>query len=138
MRATGTIENKTWESQTVEELAGGGTLIRMTAADVFHGDIDAEARAEFVALTRTDNSSSFAGMYRISGSLSGRGGCFLLQTVGASDADGTSRGTWQVVAGSATGALAGLRGKGGFTSQPGGPSALSLDYELDDSLQAPA
>ena len=51
----------------VEELNGIGNLIRMSAVDQIHEDLEAEARAELVALSRGDNSSEFAGMYRVAG-----------------------------------------------------------------------
>src|SRR5262245_21884216 len=105
LHATGTIEQETWDFQTVEERPDGRKLIRMSATDLFHGDVEGEARAEFVAVLKADASSAFAGMYRVSGSVGGREGTFALQTVGSADAGGTTSGTWSVVPGSGTDSL---------------------------------
>jgi hypothetical protein len=129
-RAAGTIESKTFSFQPVEELENGGRLIRMSAVDLFHGDLEAEARAEFVAMLAGDNSSNFAGMYRIAGTLQGLKGTFLLEVNGSSDTKGLSQGTWRVVPNSGTSGLAGLRGTGKFSYQSKGPSSILLDYEI--------
>ena len=129
--AVGTIEAKTWSFEPIEELEGGSKLIRMSATDLFHGDIEGEARAEFVAMLASDQSSEFAGLYRFLGSLNGCQGTFLLNTTGASDTNGTTRGTWRVIDGSGTRELSGLKGMGAFSYQSGGPSSLTLDYDLN-------
>ena len=128
--ASGTIEGKTWSFEPVEELDGGRKLIRMSATDLFHGDIEGEAKGEFVAMLGRDNSSEFAGIYLFSGDLEGREGTFLLRTVGGSDVAGLTRGEWQVVRGSGTGQLQGLNGTGEFSYSSGGPSSLSLEYRF--------
>ncbi len=129
--ATGTIEAKTWNFEPIEELGGGSKLIRMSATDLFHGDIEGEARAEFVAMVASGKSSEFAGIYRFSGSLNGRQGTFLLNATGASDTNGATRGTWRVIDGSGTRELSGVKGMGAFAYRSGGPSSLTLDYDLD-------
>lgn len=128
--ATGTIESKNWSFQPVEDLEDGRKLIRMSAIDLFHGSLEAEARAEFVAMLRGDKSSEFVGMYSISGSLKGQGGKFLLSVNGSSDSNGATQGTWKVVRKSGTLELSGLSGTGGFRYQSRAESYFSLDYEL--------
>jgi hypothetical protein len=128
--AAGTIESKSFSFSPVEELENGNKLLRMSAMDLFHGDIEGEALAEFVALLRTDQSSKFVGVYRVSGELQGRKGSFLLEVNGSGTAKGLSTGTWNVMQGSSTASLAGLKGSGCFSFQSGGSSALSLDYEF--------
>lgn len=130
IHATGTIESKSWNFEPIEELDDGGKLIRMTAVDVFHGDIEGEAQADFVAFLRPDNSSSFAGFYRFAGSVGGCRGAFALQTTGSGTAGGLSQGNWTIASGSASGALTGLVGAGGFSYQRGGASSLWLDYQM--------
>jgi hypothetical protein len=102
----------------------------MSATDLFHGDIEAEARAEFVAMMFNDNSSNFAGLYRLTGRLGERSGGFVLQTVGHSDALGASHGKWSIVAGSGSGELSGVSGDGDFTYERGAASSLRLNYEF--------
>ena len=131
-RATGTIEGKTWNFEPLAELDAGRKLIRMSASDLFHGDIEGEAKAEFVAMLGCDNSSEFVGMYLFSGNLVGREGTFLLRTVGGSDATGLTQEEWQVIRGSGTGELQGLNGTGEFSYRSGGPSSIGLEYGFGD------
>ena len=128
--ASGTIESKSYNFQPLEELENGSKLLFMSAIDLFHGDIEGEARAEFVAVLFKDNTSVFAGMYRFRGTVGDRKGTFLLEVNGSSDVKGISQGRWAVVPNSGTAALVGLKGSGKFSYQSNGPSALSLDYEL--------
>lgn len=127
--ATGSIESKSYNFQPIEEI-GTQKLIRMNAIDLFHGDIEGEARAEFVAVLHADNSSSFVGIYRVSGTLKGLQGTFMLEVKGMGDSKGKSEGTWNVIPNSGTKNLAGLRGSGRFSYQSKGPSSLVLDYDL--------
>lgn len=129
MHATGSIESKTWDFQPWDEIEGA-KLSRMTATDLFHGDIEGEAKGEFTALVREDGSSSFAGLYVVRGRIGRRQGSFVLQATGSSGTDGTSRGGWSVIEGSATEDLLGLQGAGGFTYQAGQKSSLTLDYDF--------
>ena len=55
----------------------------------------------------------------------------MLQQVGTYEGT-TARATWQVVPGSGTGDLTGLRGEGGYVAEHGQPQApYTLDYDLD-------
>ena len=76
---------------------------------------------------RKDGSASFVGIERVTGSIGGRRGTFLLQDAGRLEGS-TVRGDWFVVPGSATGELAGLRGEGGFEAQLGQGAAITLEY----------
>ena len=127
--ASGTIESKDYKFEPVEEI-DTQKLIRMTAIDLFHGDIEGEARAEFVAILHKDNSSNFVGIYRVSGTLKGRKGAFMLEVTGAGDANGKTKGIWHVIPDSGTQSLLGLKGVGEFSYQSKGPSSLTLDFDL--------
>lgn len=66
-------------------------------------------------------------MQRFTGSLGGRQGTFVLQGSETVD-NGQIKAQWFVVPGSGTGALAGLRGQGGFQGEFGKGSTGTLDY----------
>ena len=78
---------------------------------------------------QTDGSASFVGIERVTGTLAGRTGTFVLQDAGTL-ADGEVTGTWFVVPGSGTGELAGLCGEGGFTAVVGQHAKIYLDYRF--------
>ena len=70
------------------------------------------------------------GIERVTGSLGGHEGTFLLQDAGTVE-DNIVSGEWFVVPGSGTGELAGLRGTGGFRANLGEGAQVHLDYWFD-------
>jgi len=78
---------------------------------------------------RPDATADYVGLQRITGTLAGRSGTFVLSTVGTFDGQEAS-GTWTVLAGSGTDELAGLTGTGTFSAPSGGEPSVSLDYDL--------
>jgi hypothetical protein len=70
------------------------------------------------------------GYERVAGRLGGRSGTFVLQVAGRYE-DGKATTAWSVVAGTGTGALAGLRGEGGHVSTMDGSEPYRLDYSFE-------
>ena len=132
-RATGGYETKEWNEQTYEELAGEPKLTRVSATNIFQGDLAAESHVEYLMVYPSDNYCSFTGLERVTGRLGGRTGSFVLQQRGTYE-DGAITTEWFVVPGSATGELHGLRGTGGFVwdGVHGVPTPYTLDYDFDE------
>jgi hypothetical protein len=116
-----------YEPVPYDEREDGPTLSRIHVEESFSGDITADGVVEFLQAARADGTASFVGIERVTGSVAGRAGSFLLQDQGTV-ADGVVSGEWFVVPGSGTGELAGLRGTGGFTANLGEGAAVTLDY----------
>jgi hypothetical protein len=110
-----------------DEPAQGPVLTRIHVEESFSGDIVGDGAVEFLQAARADGSASFAGIERVSGSMGGRAGTFLLQDAGTVDGN-TVSGDWFVIPGSGTGELAGLRGEGGFRANLGENAQVHLDY----------
>jgi Protein of unknown function (DUF3224) len=125
--ATAKIEVHTYEPETYEDSGGGTDLVEIHVTEAFHGDIEGEGSVRFLQAVRTDGSASFVGIERVTGSVGGRNGTFLLQDAGTVQGSVVS-GTWFVIPGSGTGDLAGLRGEGGFTANMGESADVTLDY----------
>jgi len=102
-------------------------LTRIHVEKSFSGDVTGDGVVEFLQAARADGSASFVGIERITGTVGGRQGTFLLQDTGTV-ADGIVSGDWFVVPGSGTGGLAGLRGEGGFRANLGEGAQVHLDY----------
>jgi hypothetical protein len=77
---------------------------------------------------RPDGSASFCALERVTSTLGGRSGTFVLQDTGELAPDGRVSGSWFVVPGSGSGALTGLRGEGGFEATLGEHAEAHLDY----------
>jgi Protein of unknown function (DUF3224) len=125
--ATGRIDVKTYEPKAYEEVDAGPNLVEIHVTESFSGDIEGEGVARFLQAMRKDESASFVGIERVTGSIEGRSGSFLLQDTGTVDANAV-RGEWFVIPGSGTGELAGLRGDGGFRAELGEQASITLDY----------
>jgi hypothetical protein len=126
-RANAVITVHKYEPVPYDEPGDGPALSRIHVEESFAGDITGDGIVEFLQAGRADGSASFVGLERITGSLSGRTGTFLLQDAGTVDGSVVS-GEWFVVPGSGTGDLAGLRGTGGFRADLGSGAAVFLDY----------
>jgi hypothetical protein len=125
--ATGRIEVKTYEPQPYEQAGDGPDLVEIHVTETFSGDIEGEGAVRFLQAVRDDGSASFVGIERVTGSVGGRSGSFLLQDAGTLEGT-TVRGEWFVIPGSGTGELAGLRGEGGFEAEVGQGATITLDY----------
>jgi hypothetical protein len=125
--ASGRIEVKTYEPQAYEEVDGGPNLVEIHVTETFSGDIEGDGVVRFLQAVRDDGSASFVGIERVTGSIAGRQGSFLLQDAGTLDGN-TVKGDWFVIPGSGTGDLAALRGEGGFEAELGQHAEITLDY----------
>ena len=104
-------------------------MTRATVTKRLTGDLEGDARAEYVMTYRADGSAEFVGLERIVGTLGGRSGSFVLQRTGAFEA-GIAKESYSIVAGSGTGELTGLRGGGASAVGHGMEHPFSLDYEI--------
>jgi hypothetical protein len=125
--ATGTISVRTYEPTPYDQPPAGPVLSRIHVEEEFSGDIEGTGVVEFLQAQVSEDAASFVGLERVSGSLGGRSGTFLLEDQGRLKGT-TVSGDWFVVPGSGTAELAGLRGEGGFTAELGQGADITLDY----------
>ncbi|GAB2896010.1 DUF3224 domain-containing protein [Streptomyces mayteni] len=129
----GTFTYRDWQESVVAGDEGGARLARATVVNTFSGAIEAAATACAYAITyATGGTGSFTGFERIEGAVDGRSGTFTLREWGTFDGElGRVHCSFEVVAGSGTGELAGLRGTGGFVTEPGRTTfPYSFEHEL--------
>ncbi len=126
--ATSEITVTAWAPEPYDEPATGPALVRIHVEESFTGDLEGTGIATMLQVLRDDGSASFCALERVSGTLAGRTGTFVLQDTGELAADGHVVGTWFVVPGSGTGGLAGVRGEGGFDAQLGQHAQARIDY----------
>lgn len=107
--------------------SGGPKLMEVHIRETFSGDIEGESTVRALQTLHPDKSASLVSLQRVTGTLGGRRGSFVLQG-SETIADGAIRASWSVVPGSGTGELEGLRGEGGFEGRFGEGSRGVLDY----------
>lgn len=128
-QAKGTFTVSNWEENTYNELGNGGKLTKAHVTFGLEGDIQGEAGWEAVMCYQPDGTASFTGFQHTTGTLGGKRGGFVLRADGTFS-DGQARTYWQVVDGSATDELAGLRGSGTAVTTGGSGGDFTFDYEL--------
>jgi hypothetical protein len=126
-RADAVITVKTYEPVTYDDPEAGPDLVRIHVEETFTGDIEGEGVVEFLQVVQPDGSASFVGVERVTGTIGGKAGTFVLQDAGTV-ADNVVEGEWFVVPGSGTGDLTGLRGTGGFRANLGEGAQVHLDH----------
>ena len=129
--ATGTFDVKL-TPQPADDKSDDATLGRMTIEKQIHGDLEATSKGQMLtAGTPVKGSAGYVAIERISGTLHGRTGTFILQHTGT-----MNRGALQlsitVVPASGTGQLTGLTGKMDIQIA-GGKHSYDFAYTLPDS-----
>jgi hypothetical protein len=128
-KASGKFTVTGGSEQTIREAPGEVRLTRVSGTQRFAGAIEGAGEVDWVFCYRPDRTARFVGLQRVEGSIDGRAGSVILESVG--DHDGhRSKGSWRVVPGSGTGELAGIDGSGSFDA----PGGMEVDYELDYRL----
>jgi hypothetical protein len=109
--------------------AEGSTLGRMSLEKRIHGDLEGTSRGEMLtALTGIEGSAGYVAIERVTGSLHGRAGSFVLQHSGTMTR-GTQHLDLSIVPDSGTGRLAGLTGTMTITIVDGN-HFYDLEYAL--------
>ena len=117
------------DPQPPEDQAEGSSLGRMSIHKQFHGDLEAIARGQMLtAVTDVKSSAGYVAIERITGTLHGSRGSFVLQHSGIMTSNSQQQ-TVTVVPDSGTGQLVGLAGK--MTGRiADGKHSYDLEYTL--------
>lgn len=131
-RAESTCTVVSFDEQPLPEDEGeGGSKIttgRMTVQ--YTGDLAGASRAEMLLIGHAESDGVLVGFERITGTLGGRTGSFVLEFRNTFDTTGATS-TYHVVPGSGTGGLRGLRGEGVIRSADQRPLPFALDYDFE-------
>lgn len=129
LHASGTFD-VTIKPQTLADAAADKTLGRMSLDKRFQGDLQGTSSGEMLtAQTAVEGSAGYVAIERVSATLQGRKGTFVLQHVGTM-ARGAQQLAISVVPDSGTGDLAGLRGTMTIRIE-GGKHYYDFAYSLD-------
>ncbi len=132
MKAMGIFKVTSWDEKPFDEGWGGTKVTRASVTQTVSGNIEGEARVEYLMTYCNDGSASYLVTLRIAGKLDGRSGSFVAEGKG-SYAAGTATCSFTVVPGAGAGELVGLRGTGSFAAKhaeyPNVP--FTLDYHFE-------
>ena len=129
--ASGTFEVK-MTPQAPDGKPEDAPVGRMTIDKQFHGDLEATSKGEMLAaMTSVKGSAGYVAMEKVTGTLKGRTGTFVLQHTGTMNR-GEPQLSVTVVPDSGTGQLAGLSGKMTINIADGKHS-YEFDYTLAET-----
>jgi Protein of unknown function (DUF3224) len=118
-----------FEVKLAPQPAADAPIGRMSIDKQFHGDLEATSKGEMLAfMTTVKGSAGYVAMERVSGTLKGRSGTFVLQHSGTM-ARGAQQQSVTVVPDSGTDELTGLAGKM-FIIIADGKHFYDFDYEI--------
>ena len=130
-RATGPFDVKV-TPQPADEYADGATVGRLTLDKTFHGDLEATSRGQMLTgMSSVKGSAGYVAIERVTGTLAGKRGSFILQHTGTMDR-GTPQLVITVVPDSGTDDLVDLRGTMTIDVAAGGAHSYGFDYTLRD------
>ena len=132
LHAKGTFEVKLTPRKPDNKEAESANLARMSIDKQFSGDLEATSKGEMLsAMTEVKGSAGYVALERVSGTLQGRSGTFVLQH-NATMTRGTPELSIKVVPDSGTGQLVGLTGKMTIKIEAG-KHFYEFDYALPET-----
>jgi len=127
--AKGTFDVKV-VPQGAPEKTDGATVSRMSGEKQFHGDLEGTSKVEMLsAMSNVKGSAGYVAIERVTGTLKGRSGTFVLQH-NATMTRGKPELNIIVVPDSGTGQLTGLSGKMNIIIAPDGKHSYEFDYTI--------
>ena len=133
IQATGPFEVKL-APQTLSDVAAPSALGRLSIDKQFHGDLEATSRGEMLsAMGGVDGSAGYVALERVTGSLHGRRGSFVLQHSGSLNRGQQSL-SIHVVPDTGTDELTGLAGTMRIVIGSLGEHSYAFDYTLGQPL----
>ena len=130
MQALGNFTVKSWDEKTYDEPEGGIKLNKATVTYTYEGDIVGESLGDSLLAYPTENTSTYVGLERITGTVGGKKGSFVLYGSGSYDGT-TARNETTIVPGSGTGELRGISGTARMEAGHGSTGTLTLEYEFE-------
>jgi hypothetical protein len=129
-RASGSFEVKLTPQKPDNEVSQAANLGRMTIDKQFHGDLEASSKGEMLsAMGEVKGSAGYVALERVTGTLAGKKGSFVLQHSGTMDRGNPSL-TVNVVPDSGTAELTGLSGTMKIIIE-GAKHSYDFEYSLD-------
>jgi hypothetical protein len=129
--AAGPFEVKVTPQKPDTQIARAANLGRLTIDKRFHGDLEGISKGEMLA-THTDvpGSAGYVALERVTGSLKGRSGSFVLQH-SATMTRGKPVAVVTVVPDSGTGELRGISGKMIISVANDGAHSYEFDFKIE-------
>jgi len=130
--ASGPFDVKITPQKPDNKEAEAANVGRMSIDKQYHGDLEGTGKGEMLAAGDPRNSGVYVALERVTGTLKGRNGSFVLHHTGIMTR-GTPNLTIEVVPDSGTGQLVGLSGKMMINIAAGGKHSYEFEYTLPEA-----
>ncbi|HXW73463.1 MAG TPA: DUF3224 domain-containing protein [Steroidobacteraceae bacterium] len=128
--AAGSFDVKVVPQKPDTQIARAANLARLSVDKRYHGDLEGIGKGEMLATqTEVPGSAGYVAMERVTGSLKGRQGSFVLQH-SATMTRGKAKSSITVVPDSGTGELKGITGTMTITIASDGGHTYEFDYVI--------
>lgn len=128
--AKATFNMLKWDETLFHEQAGEAKMTRVHVGYNYQGDLVGESTVEYLMVYPEVGDASYVGVQRFVGTLAGKSGSFVLQHRGTANQSDVAD-SFEVMPGSATGELAGLRGHGTIVIQGHAENyPFAIEYEF--------
>lgn len=128
---SGVFQVASWEENAYAD-RDGSRLTRASVSQRFEGGIAGDGSAEWLMAYHPNGTARFVGFQVVDGEVEGRRGSFVLETAGEFDGK-VARWQASVVAGSQSGELLELSGRGTFEAPHGSQASYELELDLPGS-----
>ncbi len=129
-RATGSFDVKVTPQKPDTQIARAANLGRLTIDKRFHGELEGISKGEMLAAqTDVKGSAAYVALERVTGTLKGRNGSFVLKH-SATMHRGKPVASITVVPDSGTGELRGISGKMSITVAEDGAHSYEFDFKV--------
>jgi hypothetical protein len=129
--ANATFSILSWDEKPTAEYDGESKMTRTAVRYAYEGDIAGESTVEFTMFYREGGKEGvYMGYERITGTLKGKAGSFVMLHNGTFDAEGV-KADIEVVPGSGTGELKGLSGQAHFEAGHMEKYPFKLEYNFE-------
>jgi hypothetical protein len=126
---TGRFDLTSWDEEVIDD-AEGAKLVRVRNTKTFERGLAGTSTAELLQALAQEGSAAYVGIERVNAEIDGRNGTFVLRHSAVGSADGSGDFRIDVVPGSATGELTGLRGELAIVRAADGEHTYTFEYAL--------
>ncbi len=126
---TGRFDLTRWDEEPYDD-AEGARLVTVVLEKTFQGGITGTSSARLLQAFAQEGAAAYVGIERVTATVDGREGTFVLRHSALGDATGGDM-RIDVLPGSGTGGLRGLRGELAVSLSPEGEHAYTLRYDSD-------
>ena len=114
-----------WDEKPYSEDSDGSKLTNAQVTQTYTGSIEGESQVQYIMAHNSDKSATFVGMEKVTCTINGKSGSFVIQHNGKFE-NGVASSNFVIVTDSGQGELSDIEGSGNFESTEQGKSKYQM------------